>query len=692
MTARTSRQAAATRTAIKKLFHLPPASEAEFEQRAAEIDPAAGRSVLLDLLRAGKVDEDDANLFIALAERVDLARAEKKLLQLVESDDAGSSARFLALNALLHQDPAILERSGLELDQEMMMKLMDMSNRRMLAYVLAEPGGSAEITQFLLRAPTGQDDLPFEMLAMFEMFESCRQRSAVPAAFTYRDALRCSELMPLHSRMLSAIVAEGGMASTRTLEDLMAHPPGPDSRREAQEALMRLRTRGLQANRFPGGAIEEGSGKQPVGSQAASEEDHTLEAEAFLSSCDGQGAFVLLIKAKLDGSHVSMADLCIRTAAEVRDGFILPRTTQEEFEELRDVLRAGGGSHLVRVPLSHAASVISEAAERTLAAGLSVPEKLERALHYAEWLSGLAREEPGFDFSGEETFPAPATSVLLDDFEDMLEDPVFESWFFDAGDLLGVGIDASEYESVEIDIEKWLEDCIARLDTEPIRTRLSAMTRHMAWCYTWSGDTAGASQCAAAVQAIEREFRQCDLVWVMLERSLEMAMLGELFDDSPRRRSIGDPQVRQQLQVECFPRLRHPKGKHLAILDLTEAALETLGDVINDLPGELRPPERTWTKLAFTMGKACAETALEGRRPGDVAANGPRFKRLLNGIKRHGRLDERTSVALWHRVAIELEDFVDTICGQCPVRCLDHPTANMSAVFFSPLHPAQPDE
>ncbi len=210
--------------------------------------------------------------------------------------------------------------------------------------------------------------------------------------------------------------------------------------------------------------------------------------------------------------------------------------------------------------------------------------------------------------------------------------------------------------------------------------RLTAMLAHMARWHGLRGEADRAAICAAASDEAQRSFRGGAVPRVMLERSVEVlrTQVGN------RTGVVGDPEARHRIRVQLFLDVNDPKGKDLAALDLTEAALFALTDALEALPGSRRPREDDVLHAAGALATLFVGRVLSRRRmqPETLVAD---MENALAGVTALGPQERSAAVA---HVLPALATFIGEVCEQCPVACLTRPKADAADAFFSEKHPA----
>ncbi len=635
------------RQAVEKLFADPPLNDGELRHRMKTLDAGKTRRCLIDMLEQEQVEESYEFLFRAMMMQIGLGDRSERLFRIVVDSGYSVLIRGIAVSLLTDLEPDDMERLSGELPPEELVAMSELSLLLLFRYHRHDPDFGKIIRQTLEETPPDETTRMY----MFELMERSRLEMTASAVSSYREALMSRKISKLHKRMLEIVGAEGGDEAVRLLERYKKSARGAALKREASKALLRARS-------------------NAIGAPKTQAED--ISGYAYLSPCDGQGAFALLGVLENRDRTYTVADLVIRLTGDIRDGFLLPCIQEKEIEELVGEIASGGGFELVRVPLSAVAGMVAMAEKRTVELGKTIPEDSRPAVELFHKVSADA-VEPDNEI---ESRGRPA----LSDTRRLFRRPEYaQSWFFDRGDLEAAGVEAPGGRLTK----KWKTEAAAQLGETSMKARLLAMIGHMSLWHAWHNDPDTAALCRALAEEMSEDFKSSSLVHVMLEHS--MPVLDELDDeDEVHHGSIGDPVIRAEIKRRCFIDVDKPKGKDLARLDFTEAAHIALGDAFLRIPGDLRPRESQWIDAAF----AVAGTYLQymGSRRPDAAKRytAQLHKALTDTLEPMGdRMDDVLSTV--HQA---LGGFIDEVCDVCDIQCHEHPRKHMAEAFFSDEHPA----
>ena len=642
MTRKRRAEPESTRSVIEELFLHPPVNEAELRQRLLPVSKESARRVLIGMLRRSLVGEEEYGLFLEVFGQLGIGGQREELLDLVNDRSRDTLARTLAMTLLAEDDPEYLDADMAGMDPEDFSLLADRPLIELMTAVEADADAAADLTAFLLESP--EEIRGFLLLRL----SSCRREVGVSAVTAYGHALGSPELCDLHPVMIDALVQEGGGEAIALLETIKNRAADERARRLCQGALMGIRTRSIE----PGYRSPAPSGT------------------AYLASCDGQGAFVLLgLFAKPNGSSTT-ANLCIRAASDVRDGFVLPRHKPSDLQSMMEQLCEGTGCRFVSFSLAEAASMVAAAVERTAALGLPLPSDAHPAVRLFQQVNRTGDDRP--------VALRPVVTPSLERLRLLMQDGIYRNWLFDTGDLASARVPPVSGDEAG---EAWFRMAAARLDRPELKKRLVAMARHMEMWHACKGEAEAAALCAAAAVQTESDFVGSVLVRAMLERTLQ-AESGRAFGEA---QPFGVPEVRQYLKSKFFQQLKKPRGRHLALLDFTEVALICLDSAIGFIPGERHPRDENRPSMAHAV--ACCFYDLINdiqRRSVDV-----HLQRMARALSRVCSLEKTECLEIGAIITLELNLFVEEICNSCPVACLRSPGQVMAEAFFSPRHPVE---
>ncbi|HEX2574597.1 MAG TPA: hypothetical protein VH877_33935 [Polyangia bacterium] len=637
----------ATRRAIDELFLHPPLNDGDLRRRLGRLNVREARQLLVARLSQGSVRESDGQLFRAALALVGLGEERERLIEIALDARRTASQRGHALAVLDEANPGAVAQLATRLPPEEMLALGDIPMIDLLVQILAEPEEAEQLYELLSEAPESLREV------VFDRMEQCRLRVGTPAVLTYGDMLSHHPGPSLRARALAPIVAEGGDSAVALLDRLRLAAETPEERRELNGALMRVRTAMID-------------GRADAGS----------EGFGYLGSCDGQGAFILFgCFASIDDTFTRV-DLCIRAAGEIRDGSVYPRTTQQEIEEGVADFTAHAGTTFVRIPLASAAAIVRAARvreDREEDASSSTGPGLAVALALFHQLSSPMAEVADF-------VEAPAADAgeefTRERLREVLALPLYESWFFDAGDLGPAGPPPGRKGAWK----KWLASATAAVDRPEVRQRVLSMARHMARWHAYKGDLPTARLFSAAAADCERAFAKSALVEVLIEHSREALADGPEFGEH-----VGSPPLREHLKLLFFQEVDRPRGRDLGHLDFTEAAYQVLSSALALIPGERRPGDDRVAALAYTIGSRVADFFMSGRS----APIAEMMVSLADELARSTDLEAAECRTILSQMILPaLGDFAEQVCARCPVGCLDAPRRAAAEAFFSPRHPA----
>ncbi len=631
------------RRRIENVFANPPLNEGDLHHRLTEIDEIDLRACLIDMLKTGAIKEIDGDLFVSMMMLVGIGEQKENLFRIAVDRSQPLLTRSFAVSLFSNLDPAYMEKAAMTLPSDEVSAMSELSLLQLFRYHHESDFGKT-VRSALEKYPP--DELA--QLHLFELMERARLEMQAPALSAYGEALKSRKLSKLHARMLEIVSMESDTETIAFLKKVKKSARGPGFKREVGKALLRARSNSISSDKKDSGEIP---------------------GYAYVSSCDGQGAFIVLGCFENKNRTHTVVDLVIRLTADIRDGFLLPYLSAEEVMELVGEVTSGGGLKLVKVPLSYAADLAASAEKRTVELGKMIPEDTRAGLEMFKKVSGAL----------------PATEIdsnakpALSDARQLIHRPEYMlSWFFDRGDLKAAGVEAPTGRLTK----KWKTDTAAKLGASAIKGRLWAMIDYMSRWHAWNNEADTAALCKALAKGLEKNVKTSPLVHAMLEHSTPV--LEELDDDGIHHGAIGDDDLRREIKVRCFVDVNTPKGKDLARLDFTEAAHIALGEAFQSLPGELRPRESQWIDLAF----AAAGVFLRYSGSGGSGTAEQYTRQMRKALTAALDLSEEETELFISTVHQAMCSFSDQVCIPCDLQCRVHPRKNMADAFFADEHPA----
>ncbi len=632
---------------IQELFlGGPPPTPEEVRRIVLSEPPESASDDLVALMERDMLLQHHFGLFLEVAKLLDISnRRQDAMMRVVKNKQQSSLSRQFALLGMTSCQPQdVMMDIFQDVDPAIITATSDMPFVDMLTAIQLDPTLACDLTNVLLGA--SEEEQEFILL---HHVGRIRREVGTPASLAYAHALAEPSLGHLHHHMIDALIAERDSSAVKLLTDLRDHAPNDDMRRRFQAALLRIGT--LQIEDQPG--------------------RNTPEARAFVSICDGQGAYFLFCRYRMSESNFATASCCIRTAADIRDAFVLPGQSEEEFQEMLHHL-AEQRLIYTEVPLGHAAMLFSDALNRTRELDKKLPESAVPVIHLFE------RIDPDFPDEVE-----PKKTVTAAALQALMAGPHYDTWFFDEGDLVGHGVASPE----GLPTAKWFQAAGEALEKTPLKARVVSMLDHMAKWHTWAGEPRSAALLTAAKNQAESNFKKSAALRVMLERSLYdgdpddpfAALADEL---ATEEEPFGSESLRGTLRRRFFNELRRPAGLHLAELDFMEAAYHQLHLAFSGLPGEKRPREDDVLDLSAEVAREFVRSLLNGRAATSMV------EKLDKTVSRYSDLSGTERADLIHVVVEGLFGFMDAACKKCGVQCLDSPRKGMADAFFSSKHPA----
>ena len=629
---------------IKSIFEQPPSGQAELEQRLSEIDVNVARESLVNLLMEGSLRAKHFSLFSAIVGQIGLGNLRYRLIDAVGNERTDLLIRKFAITALAQDDPDALSKEIAHLDHRIVKSLTDLPFVDLMIEVQMNSKKASEVTDLIIDSPVEMWDF------LLSSLENARRDVGTPASVAYAHALGVEQFVPLQKFMLEALIREGSKEALTLLTKLRDQCTDQECRKRFQGAILRIHTNAIN--------VKKPAIKAPEGT-------------AYVSNCDGQGAYLVLAKFKVSKKNQTTADICIRAATGIRDGFIIPGHADADFDDMLRKIEKETGAGFASIPLEQAAFLVNDA--KRLASGLDgdFPEQIDAPLRLFEQVE---QSQP-HALKAEKLSHAACLKQL----KQLFCQNMYSTWFLDPGDLAESGISVPSRKSIG---DGWFRKSADKLVDTPIQTRLLAMIKHMAKWHNWNGETEFSHLCAAAAKEAELDFGKSALVRVLLENSVAASQYQNtwqesLLSDLP----FGDPQHRRALRGQFFGELKHPRGKHMALLDFADAALCCLHQITESFSGEHRPREDEKLRIAYELARL-----FNGEVWGTPVSKA-RKNRLEKSLAQACNLDGRGASGIIGDVLTCLAVFVKEVCGNCPVDCISRPNARMNSEFFAAQHP-----
>ncbi len=627
---------------IDALLADPPETAFDIERRLKGFGVEAVRRDLADRLANPELSAHDATTVEVLLTHLGAGRQHKRLLGIASDERVAGHARAAAMRVVTHDADVTPDEFAKLAASPAMGEIVEDFMSNMVAAAAREPDVAVVVAELLEQL---EGDVRMDTL---QRLEEKRRAVGASAASVYSEALAVTADPQLRAFLLDRLVEEGGVEAVGLLEDLRNSASDAAVRHEYQRAFLRMKA---------------------VDAVGAQQKDFA-KGRTFVSSCDGQGSFILLAIVDLPEGKQSLADLCIRASADIRDGFLLTREDPSVIRGVVDQVRSKTELLLVQGGLGMSLRLLEEALARATERQEPLPLELRPVVGFFQRIV-----DDGFKIV--DAVPDPER-VRVEDLAPVLRRPSFSAWFFDAGDLRGRGVKLPR--RAGLPSAKWVSDALATLDIPPIQDRLVAMARHASRIATWGGNGREAALFAAAARDVAAEFTTAALPRIMLERYFAPS---DALPDDP---DWAEPSLRRAaLTTTLFQETRRPRMRELAQLDFIQAAAVALDRAVDALPGETRLREPVMGEIATQAGRYAADAfrARDGQGTGSGLAKKVRaLVTDLSGLPPVAL--EQVSSAL----TLALEGFRKLVCTQCPVHCLGMSREDATAWFSSGEHPA----
>ncbi len=649
--------------AVSSLLAFPADNLAEVRNRLGTVDLQHLRAAVLARIVDPDMSATDERGLVALADACELGAEAEGLAAIVRDRGLDVRNRRLALALLVQHAPDAVDPEVLAREPELLAALARQSVADLLYPLLEEPDLATELAAALASVPASQRE------AMFADVEAGRRSAMVPAWLAYGEALTLSESADLHHAIVAEIAAETRATEIDVWDDLLARELPEPTRAIVQAELMRSRTASL--NRPDAGR------RVPDGSSRA-----TAAATAWLTACDGVGAYVMLLRVAVPDGAWHIANICLRVNGQVRDGFCLARRDEAEFEEIRAVFAEQEDMTFARVPLELAGDLAMAA---LAAGGDRDPVPDGEMTHWARcfvWLARSCTEASPLEESEPDT---TSTDLTDDEIQHLFDEDDLDTWFLNPDDLAELDVPATKPADAG---PGWFDAQLARVDNPGQRETLGRMFAHMDTYYRCLGKLVLARRCREAAAALADPDRGREILRAWLDYSFTVNTMNLEVGGATAVMDFGDPAGRQMIRQGCYPDLKHPTFRHLAVLDLTEAALAAAEPIVAQFSTERQPRLSALLPIAHVVARAWVDLVLMAPLDPDSPLAKRRIDRALNAMTKNTGLRRAEAIDLWDALVVHLQDFMDQVCSACPVWCFGRPTGNAAAYFHHPAHPA----
>jgi hypothetical protein len=473
---------------VAALLGSLPANMTELRSRLASCESSLVRNALLKTIAGGDYSTEESSLLASAFGVPGIGDCKAAVKELLANPVATKYAKCSMMDAIVQAEGSdFLMMILQEFPQKQMLELMgDHFADALERLVASEEEGPDGIVELLESAPAS------EQQSAFKSIDAIRQQVGVFAADLYAKGVCHKSLEPLHEGMVAAIVEEGGEHGVQLLTQLRDTTRDPARRRSMQKALLRLGTAAAEPQAKVG---------------------ESQKGAVYVGSCDGQGAYVILgLHQRHKASSSTLVDLCIRASEDIRDGFTAPRQREAALREALETFGSKDSVGFVRIPWAEAARLVVEAVARTKDAGKEVPADARSAVRIFERVA--ATEGVGLVPVEEGGVDVPAVPSV-DAVRRLLDLPLYDYWFFDTGDLRGVGMLPSP--GFGSSTSRWVEQACERLNTPAMQRKLVGMAQHMALWHRYNGDAVHAETMEALARATADHMVQSQMLPVMLK-------------------------------------------------------------------------------------------------------------------------------------------------------------------------------
>ncbi len=453
---------------IDEMFAEPPESTEELEDLLDPLHRSSARKALAVAIETEDVARQLPELAVAGFSILGLGRQLGRLGRIARSTAHPMWRRSVCMQILVEHAPE--EAASIQASMSVADKsaLAQHGLRQFVLMGYSDPDAATTLLEMLVSIPDTE-----QRQTLLTSIAIVRRQLGFPASGLYPEVWHAPELVALRPVIRAALIGE----PTATARMLLAGD---------EDALAQNRA----------GLWETIPGIDDIPAPAS---------EAWLSTCDGKGAFNILMTVGTD--QKVMGGLCIRTAAEIRDSWVLPDQTTKDVEDVMGEFQASAHLRFRKVPMGVVSTLVEGGLERGARAGIDLDGERFRA---AALILHQGTPVP---------MAAPrAGTATLEQCRELLSRPEYFAWFFDRDDLARLGLPPPPRK--QTGLRRWKKRAKRTLNCEPLRRRLEGMTEHMARWHHAAGETEPAAVCQAALEAL-RDGDHPPLFTAMAEMTIE---------------------------------------------------------------------------------------------------------------------------------------------------------------------------
>jgi hypothetical protein len=561
---------------VDDLMYEPPRDAVELEHRLGEVPPENVRSVLVERIQEGRLDEIDALVAGRVFDVVGLAEEHDRLAEIVADGGAeggalGERAReaafvVLAMNADF-QETSPTERFGMDRN-----RYVDLA-----ASVYGSVFEFTEVNVDVVRDVGGMllGESPELRSDVFQGIENHRARTDLQAGLVYRPLLEDASYTGIWPMLVDAVVDEGVPQDAGWLERRAERVDREDHRERFRRAAETLRER-------------------------ATGEESAPRGFALVGTPDGAGIFPLFVFTdRSDGPGYDGYHLAFRhDTHEIQEGFALRDAMEDEIEELADEMAAERAIWMTETSVEVGIELARRELEQTDQDLTRLPPETRLGLYELERLPRQGAHIPA---------PEPAatldTQSLRETFE---EDDCFDSWFYDRGLLEAAGVPPVPAPGESVD--EWKSETRhAIADVEGVDGRIAGNFELMAIWYALDGDDQTAGQMAAVAEEADEGFADSLALDLLLDHTIEAMRQMQEYASTFLVELLGDESLREQLRDEHLGERQLDDDGERQFLDYAEMAYRTLEEIGPELPERLRPSHDQMIAVAGPLGQVTGE-------------------------------------------------------------------------------------
>ncbi len=464
---------------IQSLFLHSPANARELLIRLSSLDLSLIRSVIIDELEAGHLDEKQGALVVAVLDLIGIGAERHRLMSIVTDDECEAYIRILAAMSLISYDPSIMKFLASDVGTAIINDIVEKNLADILT--LQQSNRMADIVFRLLKSRRRDSS----SIALLNRIEACRIGLGISCAEMYAYCIDAPGLYFVRNKILEFFIEEASDEGIAFLEASKTQELGVDEKL-IQAALLRLRSTRIDDRRCK----------------------RKIKGKGFISNCDADGGYIAVGIFENPDQTVSVSELYMNVMGAICDGVLHPRLSPVSAEAVVKSICKESGCFFVEVSIEECAAAIIDNPQTPLTALCHGDDELKRAT--LRFLEAYPIEEfSKFSFNLVSITEESVTSLLN-------RQEYIDTWIFDVSDFESENIPLPNNAGPD---DQWISQAVERIASSGKHKEIAAMAEHMSKWHAWKGETRLANLAASLAEEIRLSPVDSFLIRSMLERS-----------------------------------------------------------------------------------------------------------------------------------------------------------------------------